>query len=196
MVVVQRVVVRNADQRGQLENRARLQMDMVEMQALDADRAQRFREHRQFGREREIEREAFAGARPRQLDRIADRRLQKQHFAARIRQRDQVVHVAANAAAPRVRYEHEDPLPRLRKPQEVDPARERSPRVRVRPAPFSARDRKDRAWRAPVRRGGQVRRLRARRTTRDPRGRRRRRRRARWPYPALPARRQKSISTP
>ena len=105
VIVVQRVVVRDAEHDRQLEDRARLQVDVVEVQPLDADRAQRLGEHRQLAGQREIQREALAGARPRQLDRVADRGLEEQHLAARIGQRDEVVHVAPDAAAPGVRHE-------------------------------------------------------------------------------------------
>src|SRR5207249_9531770 len=73
--------------------------------------------------------EALALARPIQLYRILVRRLDIKHFGTVAEQRREVVHVAANAATPRMRNEHEDLLRKLGQATKIDAPREGSRRL-------------------------------------------------------------------
>ena len=101
----------------------------MKMQARDADRAQRAGERRQFGGQREIRGERFTGPRPVQLDGVPGGRLEVEHIAAAGGERDEIAHVPADAAAPRMRNEEQQRLRRRGEAQEVDAARKRTGRI-------------------------------------------------------------------
>ena len=102
---------------------------MVKMQALDTDRAQQRGQLLHFAGQREVSGKALAGARPVELDRIADGRFQVQHFAAPRHQRGEIVHVPPNTAAPGMRNEQQRSLRCLGQAQQIHAPRERPRRI-------------------------------------------------------------------
>ncbi len=99
-------------------------MHVVKMQPLDTDRAQQRGKFGELGRQREVDREALAGARPIELDGVVGSRLEIEHLAARREKGCQVVHVAADSAAPRMGNEQQRTGGRLGQSQQIDASRE------------------------------------------------------------------------
>jgi hypothetical protein len=87
---------------------------------VQAGDAQRFQQLGQFGEivgQREIGGELFFRAWPEELDRVVGDGLEVQHLAAASGKRREIVHVAANAAAPRMGDEYDERLRPFGKPQ-------------------------------------------------------------------------------
>jgi hypothetical protein len=106
-VVVQRAVVGDAGVLRELEDRPRQAVHVMEVKPRDTDVAQRVGKRRQIAGQPEPGGERLALPRPMQLDGVRVRGLEIKHVRALPDERGQLVHVPANAAAPRVRHEHD-----------------------------------------------------------------------------------------
>ena len=105
VIVVQRAVIGYPEPSGQVEHRSRQAVDVMEMDARNAQRTQQRGKRGHVPRRREKQAEPLIALRPGEFHRITSGRLEKQHFATLGAHRDEIRHMPPDATAPCMRNE-------------------------------------------------------------------------------------------